>query len=148
MGLYRGAVDLYWAEADYTFAYTQMAVRAGETPVAPAGYTILPEGPQRVIGAAAELAAAVHGLTASPPAEPDVPWEELPWAFMATTEAEATAEGCFTGSPTTKAGAPVVRPTEGPTTGGGRKGVGSLKIGQKKQKAEKATAGGERLAGK
>jgi hypothetical protein len=123
MGLHRGAVELYWAEADYTFAYTQMAVRAGETPVAPAGYTILPEGPQRVIGAAAELAAAVHGLTTSPPAEPDVPWEELPWAFMATAEAEATAEGCFTGTPKTKAGAPVVRPTEGPTAGGGRKGV-------------------------
>jgi hypothetical protein len=82
-----------------------------------------------------------------PPVEPDVPWEELLWAFMATAEAEATAEGCFTGTPKTKAGAPVVRPTEGPTAGGGRKGVGSLKTGQKKQEEVKAAAGGERSAG-
>jgi hypothetical protein len=81
-GLYRGPVDLYWAEALCTFAYTQVAVRAGETPVALAGYFILPESLQKVTGAAAELAAelaaAVHGLTAVPPAERDVPWEELP----------------------------------------------------------------------
>jgi hypothetical protein len=67
IGLYRGPVDLYRAEADCTFAYTQVAVRAGETQVATAGYSILPEGPMRVTGAAAELAAAVHGLTALPP---------------------------------------------------------------------------------
>jgi hypothetical protein len=60
--------------------------------VAPAGYSILPGDPQTVREAAAELAATVHGLTAAPPAEPDVPWEELPWAFMATAEAVATAE--------------------------------------------------------
>jgi hypothetical protein len=29
MGLYQGAVDLYQAEADYAFAYTQVAFRAG-----------------------------------------------------------------------------------------------------------------------
>jgi hypothetical protein len=92
-GLYVGPIDLYRAEADCTFSYTQVAVRAGETPVAPAGYSILPESPQRVTGAAAELAAAVHGLTAAPPAQPDVSWEELPWAFMATAEAVATGEG-------------------------------------------------------
>jgi hypothetical protein len=91
-GLYAGPVDLYRAEGDSTFSYTQVAVRAGDTPVAPAGYSILPGDPQTVRGAAAELAATVHGLTADPPAEPDVPWEELPWAFMATAEAAATAE--------------------------------------------------------
>jgi hypothetical protein len=91
-GLYVGPIDLYRAEADCTFSYTQVAVRAGETPVAPAGYSILPESPRRVTGAAAELAAAVHGLTAVPPAEPDVSWEELPWAFMVTAETVATAE--------------------------------------------------------
>jgi hypothetical protein len=89
-GLYVGPVDLYRAEGDFTFSYTQVAVRAGEPPVAPAGYSILPGDPQRVTGAAAELAAAVHGLTAAPLSEPDVFWEELPWAFMATV---ATAEG-------------------------------------------------------
>jgi hypothetical protein len=47
-GLYKGPVDLYRAEALCTFAYTQVAVRAGETPVAPAGYFILPGSPQRV----------------------------------------------------------------------------------------------------
>jgi hypothetical protein len=71
-------------------------VRAGETPVAPAGYFILPESPQRVSGAAAELVAALHGLTRAPPVEPDVPWKELPWAFMATT---ATAERGPAGHP-------------------------------------------------
>jgi hypothetical protein len=91
-GLYVGPVDLYRAEGHSTFSYTQVAVRAGDTPVAPAGYSILPEDPQRVTGAAAELAAAVHGLTTATPAEPDVSWEELPWAFMATAEAVATAE--------------------------------------------------------
>jgi hypothetical protein len=89
-GLYVGPVDLYRAEGDSTLSYTQVAVRAVEPPVAPAGYSILPGDPQRVMGVAAELAAAVHGLTAAPPAEPDVSWEELPWAFMATV---ATAEG-------------------------------------------------------
>jgi hypothetical protein len=54
-GLYRGPVDLYRAKALCTFAYTQVAVRAGETPVAPTGYFILPESPQRVTGAAADV---------------------------------------------------------------------------------------------
>jgi hypothetical protein len=64
-----------------------------DPPVAPAGYSFLPRDPQRVMGAAAELAAAVHGLTVAPPAESDVFWEQLPWAFMATAEvAVATAE--------------------------------------------------------
>jgi hypothetical protein len=91
--LYAGRVDLYPAEGDSTFSYTQVAVRAGEkTSVAPAGYSILPGDPQTVRGAAAELAATVHGLMAAPPAEPGVPWEELPWAFMALAEAVATAE--------------------------------------------------------
>jgi hypothetical protein len=72
-GLYAGPVDLYRAEGDSTFSYTQVAVRAGETPMAPAGYSILPGDPQTVRGAAAELAATVHGLTAAPPAKPDVP---------------------------------------------------------------------------
>jgi hypothetical protein len=90
--LYAGPVDLYWAEGESTFSCTQVAIRAGETPVAPAGYSILPGDPQTVRGAAAELAATVHGLMAAPPAEPDVPWKELPWAFMATAEAVATAE--------------------------------------------------------
>jgi hypothetical protein len=89
-GLYVGPVDLYRAEGDSTFSYTQVAVRAGEPPVAPAGYSILPGDPQRVTGAAVELAAAVHGLTAAPSAEQDVSREELPWAFMTTV---ATAEG-------------------------------------------------------
>jgi hypothetical protein len=91
-GLYLRPVDFYRAEGDSTFSYTQVAVRAGDTPVAPAGYSILPGDPQTVMGAAAELAATVHRLTAAPPAEPDVPWEELPWTFMATAEAVATAE--------------------------------------------------------
>jgi hypothetical protein len=95
-GLYRGPIHLYRAEALCTFAYTQVAARAGETPVAPAGYFILSESPRRVTEVAAELAAAVHGLTAAPPAEPNVPWEELPWAFMATV---ATAKGGPTGRP-------------------------------------------------
>jgi hypothetical protein len=60
--------------------------------VARAGYSILPGDPQTVMGAASKLAAMMHGLTAVPLAEPDVPREELPWAFMATAEAVATAE--------------------------------------------------------
>jgi hypothetical protein len=148
MRLYRGAIDLYRAKADYAFAYTQVAVRAGETPVALRGYTILPEGPQRVMETAAELAAVVDGLTAAPPTQLDVPWEELHEAFMASAEAEATAEGSFIGTPKRKASKPVVRPTEGSNSWGGRKGVGSLKIDQNKQKGEKAAAGGESSAGK
>lgn len=145
MGLYRGAIDLYRAKADYAFAYTQVAVRAGETPVAPRRYTILPEGPQRVMGTAVELAAAVHGLTTAPPTQLDVPWEELHEAFMASAEAEATTEGCFTGTPKRKASKPVVRPTEGSNSWGGKEGG---RVDQNKQKGEKAAAGGETPAGK
>jgi hypothetical protein len=91
-GVVCGAGRLVSGRGDSTFSYTQVAVRAGETSVAPAGYSILSGDPQTVRGAAAELAPTVHGLTAAPPAEPDVPWEELPWAFMATAEAVATTE--------------------------------------------------------
>jgi hypothetical protein len=52
------------------------------------------------------------------------------------------------GTPSAKADEPIAEPGKGPTTGGGRKGVGSKEIGRKKQKGVKAATGSQSVAGK
>jgi hypothetical protein len=85
-GLYKGPVLLYPAEAACGFSFTGVAVRLGDQPVAPEGYYLLPEEPRVLWGEAAEREAALNRLQPLGPFVPDVSWNELPQAFMASID--------------------------------------------------------------